>query len=142
MSVPVRAADLTKTYRDGLRRVEVLRGIDLAVEPGDILEITSGSRTYTVTIPTGVTDVNIALFNAEDVNVADNGTSKTKAAKQSSRTHPRPAREALASDVAAKVKAAALEKVPGATVLRTVLGTTVIGFLIYLVVNDLVELLG
>ena len=34
----------------------------------------------------------------------------------------RPQREALASDVAAKVKAAALDKVPGATVLRTEAG--------------------
>ena len=40
-----------------------------------------------------------------------------------SQTRPdRPAREALSSDVAAKVKAAALEKVPGATVLRTEAG--------------------
>ena len=36
----------------------------------------------------------------------------------SSRTDFRPARETLSSAVAAKVKAAALEKVPGATVLR------------------------
>ena len=34
----------------------------------------------------------------------------------------RPQREALSSDVAAKVKAAALDKVPGATVLRTEAG--------------------
>ena len=40
-----------------------------------------------------------------------------------SQTRPdRSAREALSSDVAAKVKAAALEKVPGATVLRTEAG--------------------
>jgi len=40
-----------------------------------------------------------------------------------SQTRPdRPPREALSSDVAAKVKAAALEKVPGATVLRTEAG--------------------
>ena len=40
-----------------------------------------------------------------------------------SQTRPdRPAREALSGDVAAKVKAAALEKVPGATVLRTEAG--------------------
>ena len=37
-------------------------------------------------------------------------------------TQARPQREALADDVAAKVKAAALEKVPGATVLRTEAG--------------------
>ena len=38
------------------------------------------------------------------------------------RPQDRPAREALSTDVAAKVKAAALEKVPGATVLRTEAG--------------------
>ena len=43
MSVPVRATDLTKTYRDGSRRVEVLRGIDLAVEPGEIVAIVGPS---------------------------------------------------------------------------------------------------
>ena len=40
----------------------------------------------------------------------------------SSKTQARPQREALVADVAAKVKAAALEKVPGATVLRTEAG--------------------
>ena len=40
----------------------------------------------------------------------------------SSKTQARPQREALSSDVAGKVKAAALEKVPGATVLRTEAG--------------------
>lgn len=35
MSVAVRATNLTKTYQDGVRWVEVLKGIDLAVEPGD-----------------------------------------------------------------------------------------------------------
>ncbi len=39
-----------------------------------------------------------------------------------SQTQVRPQREALSSDVAAKVKAAALEEVPGATVLRTEAG--------------------
>ena len=39
-----------------------------------------------------------------------------------SATQARPQREALSSDVAAKVKAAALAKVPGATVLRTEAG--------------------
>src|SRR4051812_16960481 len=37
-------------------------------------------------------------------------------------TQTRPQREALSSDVAAKVKAAALAKVPGATVVRTEAG--------------------
>jgi lipoprotein-releasing system ATP-binding protein len=43
MSVAVRATDLTKTYQDGVRRVEVLRGIDLAVEPGELVAIVGPS---------------------------------------------------------------------------------------------------
>ncbi len=45
---------------------------------------------------------------------------KTSSGSSASKT--RPQREALSSDVAAKVKAAALDKVPGATVLRTEAG--------------------
>ena len=43
MSVPVRASNLTKTYQDGVRRVEVLRGIDLTVEPGEMVAIVGPS---------------------------------------------------------------------------------------------------
>ena len=43
MSVDVRAAGLTKTYQDGVRRVEVLKGIDLAVEPGEMVAVVGPS---------------------------------------------------------------------------------------------------
>jgi lipoprotein-releasing system ATP-binding protein len=43
MSVAVRASGVTKTYQDGVRRVEVLRGIDLAVEPGEMVAIVGPS---------------------------------------------------------------------------------------------------
>jgi lipoprotein-releasing system ATP-binding protein len=43
MSVAVRASNLTKTYQDGVRRVEVLKGIDLAVEPGELVAIVGPS---------------------------------------------------------------------------------------------------
>ncbi|HEY6891669.1 MAG TPA: hypothetical protein VI300_27940 [Solirubrobacter sp.] len=57
----------------------------------------------------------LGLGGAAIAGAADNTT--TPSAKQA-----RPQREALSSDVAAKVKAAALAKVPGATVLRTEAG--------------------
>ena len=50
------------------------------------------------------------------------GAALAGAAGDDNRPQDRPAREALSSDAAAKVKAAALEKVPGATVLRTEAG--------------------
>ena len=37
MSVAVRAAGLTKTYQDGVRRVEVLKGIDLTVDGKEVV---------------------------------------------------------------------------------------------------------
>jgi lipoprotein-releasing system ATP-binding protein len=43
LSVAVRASSLTKTYQDGVRRVEVLHGVDLAVEPGEIVAIVGPS---------------------------------------------------------------------------------------------------
>ncbi|HZF08987.1 MAG TPA: ATP-binding cassette domain-containing protein, partial [Thermoanaerobaculia bacterium] len=43
MSVPVRATNLTKTYADGIRRVEVLKGIDLTVEPGELVAVVGPS---------------------------------------------------------------------------------------------------
>jgi lipoprotein-releasing system ATP-binding protein len=43
MSVAVRATRLAKTYQDGVRRVEVLRWIDLVVEPGEMVAIVGPS---------------------------------------------------------------------------------------------------
>jgi len=45
MTVSVVARDLFKTYRDGERRVEVLRGVDLTVEPGESLAVVGQSGT-------------------------------------------------------------------------------------------------
>jgi len=43
MSVRLQATGLTKTFCDGARRVEVLRGADLAVEPGEMVAIVGPS---------------------------------------------------------------------------------------------------
>jgi lipoprotein-releasing system ATP-binding protein len=43
VSVAVHAAGLGKTYQDGVRRVEVLKGIDLEVEPGEMVAIVGPS---------------------------------------------------------------------------------------------------
>ena len=43
MSVTVRTAGLHKSYRDGVRQVEVLRGIDMAVEPGEMVAVVGPS---------------------------------------------------------------------------------------------------
>ena len=43
MSVAVRALGLHKTYQDGVRRVEVLSGADLLVEPGEIVAVVGPS---------------------------------------------------------------------------------------------------
>jgi lipoprotein-releasing system ATP-binding protein len=43
MSVAVRAAGLRKTYKDGVRWVEVLKGIDMAVEPGEMVAVVGPS---------------------------------------------------------------------------------------------------
>jgi lipoprotein-releasing system ATP-binding protein len=43
MTVAVAARGLAKTYQDGSRRVEVLRGIDLLVEPGEMVAVVGPS---------------------------------------------------------------------------------------------------
>jgi lipoprotein-releasing system ATP-binding protein len=43
MSVRVAATDLVKTYRDGERRIEVLRGASLGLEPGELVAVVGPS---------------------------------------------------------------------------------------------------
>ncbi len=43
MSVAIRALGLHKTYQDGVRRVKVLNGADLVVEPGEIVAVVGPS---------------------------------------------------------------------------------------------------
>jgi lipoprotein-releasing system ATP-binding protein len=43
VSVPVRARDLVKTYRDGAREVVVLSGAELTVEPGEMVAVVGPS---------------------------------------------------------------------------------------------------
>ncbi len=63
------------------------------------------------------------LGGAAIAGAADNGSSSSSSASGAQQGRfDRPQREALSSDAAAKVKAAALEQVPGATVLRTEAG--------------------
>jgi len=63
----------------------------------------------------------LGLGGAAIAGAADNSSSSSGSATAQT-PQGRPQREALSSDVAAKVKAAALDKVPGATVLRTEAG--------------------
>jgi hypothetical protein len=65
----------------------------------------------------------LALGGAAIAGAADQGTSQSGSPAGRSPTMPAPPpRDALSGDVAAEVKAAALEKAPGATVLRTEAG--------------------
>ncbi|HYO15715.1 MAG TPA: ABC transporter ATP-binding protein, partial [Thermoanaerobaculia bacterium] len=43
MSVAILASGLRKTYADGVRRVEVLKGVDMAVEPGELVAVVGPS---------------------------------------------------------------------------------------------------
>jgi hypothetical protein len=64
----------------------------------------------------------LGLGGSAIAGAADNGSSSGTSSSQSTSSQTRQGREALSSDVAAKVEAAALDKVPGATVLRTEAG--------------------
>ena len=67
--------------------------------------------------------ITVAALGALGLGGAAVAGAADEAKSSSSQTRPAPPRrEALSADVAAKVKAAALEKVPGATVLRTEAG--------------------
>lgn len=61
----------------------------------------------------------LGLGGSAIAGAADSSSSSSGTSTGSSQSQPGPQREALSSSTAAKVKAAALAKVPGATVLRT-----------------------
>src|SRR3954447_14483095 len=64
----------------------------------------------------------LALGGSAIAGAADNTSASTTTTTQTKAGKQRPPRQALSSETAAKVKAAALDKVPGATVLRTEAG--------------------
>jgi hypothetical protein len=64
----------------------------------------------------------LALGGSAIAGAADKSTSSGTSSSGTKSSQTRPQRQALSSGVAAKVKAAALEKVPGATVVRTEAG--------------------
>jgi uncharacterized membrane protein YkoI len=64
----------------------------------------------------------LALGGSAIAGAADNTSTSTTTTTQGNAGKQRPPRQALSSETAAKVKAAALDKVPGATVLRTEAG--------------------
>ena len=71
---------------------------------------------------TAVTAAALGAFGLGGAAIAGAAGNSTSSSSGTSATQPGKDRAALASDVAAKVKAAALAKVPGATVLRTEAG--------------------
>lgn len=64
----------------------------------------------------------LGMGGAAIAGAAGNSSGPSKASGTAKSAQARPQREALSSENAAKVKVAALDKVPGATVLRTEAG--------------------
>ena len=79
MSVAVRARGVEKSYRDGARRTEVLRGVDLALEPGELTAIVgpSGSGKSTLLHLLGGLDV----ADAGEIEVAGQRLDRLSAAE-------------------------------------------------------------
>ncbi len=79
MSVAVRARGVEKSYRDGARRTEVLRGVDLALDPGELTAIVgpSGSGKSTLLHLLGGLDV----VDAGEIEVAGQRLDRLSAAE-------------------------------------------------------------
>ena len=79
MTVPINARGVTKTYRDGERRTEVLRGVDLEVAPGEFVAILgpSGSGKSTLLHLLGGLDrpddgaIDVAGQRLNDLSISD-----------------------------------------------------------------------
>ena len=76
MTVAVRALGVSKSYRDGAQRTEVLRGVDLSLEPGELTAIVGPSGAGKSTL----------LHLLGGLDVADSGEGKPKAKRWPARS--------------------------------------------------------